>query len=176
MIPSVTPVVWKRKPPQITFTLWGQRDARTNRSSSRPFAFEKAISELQGLQELLHSDELDPRILADFRDALNRVRNTAWAAQQYANRKASDQDSTDVLSFLARERIRATHHLCRAVNEDLKQTDIQFQRGSLIELDEITKALTQQLNSVINRLGWGLSMATPEDVPRVDTRREPLPH
>jgi hypothetical protein len=39
------------------------------------------------------------------------------------------------------------------LNEDLKQTDIQFQRGSLIELEEITKALTQQLNSVINRLG-----------------------
>ena len=114
---------------------------------------EKAISELQGLQELLHSGELDPQILADFRDALNRVRNTAWAAQQYANRKASDQDSIDLLSFLARERIRATYHLCRAVNEDLKQTDVQFQRGSLIELDEITKALTQQLNSVINRLG-----------------------
>ena len=51
---------------------------------------EKAISELQGLHELLHTGELDPQILADFRDALNRVRNTEWAAQQYANRKASD--------------------------------------------------------------------------------------
>jgi hypothetical protein len=112
-----------------------------------------AISELQALHELLHSGELDPQILADFRDALNRVRNTAWAAQRYANRKASDQDSTDVLSFLARERIRATYHLCRAVNEDLKQTDIQFQRGSVIELDEITKPLTEQLNSVITRVG-----------------------
>jgi hypothetical protein len=48
---------------------------------------EKAIWELQGLHELLHSGELDPQILADFRDALNRVRNTAWAAQQYANRR-----------------------------------------------------------------------------------------
>ena len=99
----------------------------------------KAISELKGLQELLHSDEID-QILADFPDALNRVRNTAWAAQQYANRKASDQDSTDLLSFLARERIRATYHLCRAVNEDLKQTDIRFQRGSLIELGLLDKS------------------------------------
>jgi hypothetical protein len=89
----------------------------------------KAISELKGLQELLHSDEIDPQILADFPDALNRVRNTAWAAQQYANRKESDQDSTDIFAFLARERIRATYHLCQAVNEDLKQTDIQFQMG-----------------------------------------------
>jgi hypothetical protein len=114
---------------------------------------EQAISELQGLHELLHSGELDAQILADFRDALNRVRNTAWAAQQYANRRASDEDSTDVLSFLARERIRATYHLCRAVNEDLKRTDVQFQRGSLIELHEIMKALTEELNSVINGLG-----------------------
>jgi len=91
-----------------------------------------------------------PKIIRAFRDALNRVRNTAWAAQQYANRKASDQDSTDILGrwheFVLSPR---TNHLCRAVNEDLKQTDIQFQRGSLIELGEITKALRQQLNSVI---------------------------
>ena len=95
-----------------------------------------------------------PKIIGAFRDALNRVRNTAWAAQQYANRKASDQDSTDILGrwheFVLSPR---TNHLCRAVNEDLKQTDIQFQRGSLIELGEITKALRQQLNSVINKLG-----------------------
>jgi len=80
----------------------------------------KAISELKGLQELLHSDEIDPQILADFPDALNRVRNTAWAAQQYANRKESDQDSTDIFAFLARERIRATYHLCQAVNEEFE--------------------------------------------------------
>ena len=95
-----------------------------------------------------------PKIIGAFRDALNRVRNTAWAAQQYANRKASDQDSTDILGrwheFVLSPR---TNYLCRAVNEDLKQRDIRFQRGSLIELDEITKALTQQLNFVINKLG-----------------------
>src|SRR5438105_11252196 len=45
---------------------------------------EKAITELQGLQELLLSgDGLDSRILTDFREALNRIRNTAWSAQQY---------------------------------------------------------------------------------------------
>jgi hypothetical protein len=43
---------------------------------------EKGISELQGLHELLLSNEVDTDVLADFRDALSRVRNTAWAAQQ----------------------------------------------------------------------------------------------
>src|SRR6266568_2356352 len=76
---------------------------------------ETAITELQGLQELLLSGDIPPLILADFRDALNRVRNTAWAAQQYVVRKENDQDSTTVLSFLAGERIRAAHHLCQAI-------------------------------------------------------------
>src|SRR2546421_8134373 len=51
---------------------------------------EKTIPELRGLQELLLSgDALDSRILTDFREALNRIRNTAWSAQQYIALKAT---------------------------------------------------------------------------------------
>jgi hypothetical protein len=77
-------------------------------------------------------------------DALNRVRNTAWVAQQYVIRKESDQDSTNVLSLLAGERIRAAYQLCHALSDDLKRTDIDFQRGSLVQLYEVTKTLTEQ--------------------------------
>jgi hypothetical protein len=118
-----------------------------------PSRLEQAISELQGLHELLLSGDLDPRILTDFRDALNRVRNSAWAAQQYVARKETGQDSTSVLSFLAGERIRAAYHLCRGICDDLKRTDIQFQAGSLVHLHEVTKALTEQLDAIINKLG-----------------------
>ena len=66
----------------------------------------KAIPELRRLQNLLMSGEnLDPRILTDFRDALNHVRNTAWSAHQYIASKGSEQDSTSVLSVLAGERL-----------------------------------------------------------------------
>ena len=54
---------------------------------------------------------------------------------------ANDQDSTSVLSLLAAERIRAAYHLCHAPADDLKGTDVEFQRGSLVELYEITKTL-----------------------------------
>jgi len=114
---------------------------------------EKAISELQGLHEVLLSGDLDPHVLADFRDALNRVRNAAWAAQQYAARKDTGQDSSTVLSFLVGERIRATYHLCQAISDDLKRTDIDVQAGSLIQLHEVTKVLTEQLEGAIKRLG-----------------------
>src|ERR1035441_6496600 len=88
---------------------------------------EKVISELQGVHELMHSSDLDPAVLANFRDSLNRVRNTAWAAQQYVARGETDQDSSSVLSFLVGERIRAAYQLCQAINEDLKRTDIEVQ-------------------------------------------------
>jgi hypothetical protein len=48
---------------------------------------EQAIVELQRLDGVLLSGDLEPRILADFRDALNRVRTAVWAAQQYVIRK-----------------------------------------------------------------------------------------
>jgi hypothetical protein len=114
---------------------------------------EKAISELQGLNELLFSGDLDPRILTDFRDALNRVRNSAWAAQQYVARKETDQGSTSVLSFLVGERVRVAYQLCQAISEDLKRTDIEFQAGSLVHLHDVTKTLTEQLEGTINSLG-----------------------
>jgi len=113
----------------------------------------KAITELQGLHKLLLSNEVDPDVLEDFRDALNRVRNTAWAAKQYVVRKENDQDSASVLSLLAGERIRVAYQLCQALADDLKGTEVEFQRGSLVQLYEVMKTLTERLKGVIDRLG-----------------------
>jgi hypothetical protein len=52
---------------------------------------------------------------------------------------------------LVGERIRVTYQLCQAISGDLNRTDIEFQAGSLVQLSEVTKALTEQLNGVINK-------------------------
>lgn len=118
---------------------------------------EKGISELQGLHKLLLSSEVDPDVLEDFRNALNRVRNAAWAAQQSIARRESEQDSTNVHSLLVGTRVRATYQLCQALADDLKRTDIDFQRGSLIELYEATKDLTKRLKCNIDNLSQAIS-------------------
>ncbi len=122
-------------------------------SLAAPSRLAKAISELQGLNELLLSGDLDPRILADFRDALNRVRTAAWAAQQYVARKETDQGAGSVLAFLVGERIRATYQLCQAISEDLKRPDIAVQAGTLIQLCEVMSTLTKQLKGIVKKLG-----------------------
>ncbi len=125
----------------------------TRRGRGVPSRLEKAISELQGLNELLLTSDVDPRILADFRDALNRVRTSAWATQQYVARKDIEQDSTSVFSLLAGERIRAAYNLCQAISDDLKRPDIAVPAGSLIQLYEVMSAVTGQLKGIVNKLG-----------------------
>ena len=123
--------------------------ANTENVSSR---LQKAIVELQSLHEsLLFGDGLDPRILTDFRDSLNRVRNTAWSAQQYLAMKATGEDSADVLSLLTAERVRVAYQLCQALQEDLQKTEIRFQAGPLIQLYSATKALTEHLAGLIDK-------------------------
>ncbi len=105
-----------------------------------------AILDLRGLEKLLHYEELDPRLLGDFRDALNRVRNVAWAAQQSVAARVSDNDFNGVDSLLAAERVRAAYQLCRTLQEDLGHEEIEFQKGQLSELHSVATALVRQLN------------------------------
>ena len=111
-----------------------------------------AIRELQTLDELLFRDDLDPRILADFRDALNRVRNTAWSAQQYIILKESQHDSASLISLLASERVRVTFQLCQSLQADLTSSEVNFQPGQLLQLQGAMKGLTQKLDATVNGL------------------------
>ena len=137
-------------PPQAAAKAGTQPTAGDPNVRSR---LKNGIAELQGLHNLLLSSNVDADVLADLRDALNRVRNTGWVAQQYVIRKESDQEPTSVLSLLAGERIRAAYQLCQALADDLKRNDIEFQRGSLVQLYEVTNTLTEQLDGIIKRLG-----------------------
>lgn len=104
-----------------------------------------AAGDLRSLQSMLLSNELDGRLLTDFRDALNRIRNVAWAAQQSVASRISGDGSADVGSLLAAERIRAAYQLCRAIQDDLAKDEIDFQKGQLAELHTILQQLSQRL-------------------------------
>ncbi len=103
------------------------------------------MTDLKSLQGLLLSDGLPACVLSDFRDALNRVRNAAWAAQQSIAAKESGEGSTAVLSLLAAERVRAAYQLCRALQEDLRNEAIEFQKGQLSELRQAAAELASEL-------------------------------
>lgn len=43
---------------------------------------EAATGELHKLEELVKSDELDSRVLSEFRNAVDHIRSTTWAVQK----------------------------------------------------------------------------------------------
>ncbi len=110
---------------------------------------QSATHELRQVESLLASADLDSRILTDFRDAVNRVRTTAWATQQYAETKDAERDASAVLSLLAAERIRAAYQLCRAIRQDLDKPDLRFQAGQLIHLRNAARELLEKLSALV---------------------------
>ncbi|MGA3195267.1 MAG: hypothetical protein ABSD39_09725 [Terriglobales bacterium] len=121
--------------------------AERSKDSPVSAGLQTAIADIQASHGLLLSDELDPRVLTEFRDVLNRVRNVAWAAQQSVAARISGEDPSAVGSLLAAERIRAAYQLCRLIQEDLTKNEIDFQKGQLSELYAVTKELAKQLKS-----------------------------
>jgi hypothetical protein len=107
-------------------------------------------NELRQIEDLLTSEkDVDPLILTDFRDSVNRVRNTAWAVQQYAESKATEKDPRTVLALLGGERVRAAYQLCKLVQTDLANPEIHLQKGQLLQLYDATKQLVRQLGEVV---------------------------
>lgn len=106
-----------------------------------------AIVDLKAVQKLLLTSEFDGQLLADFRDAINRVRNVAWAAQQSMQMRESGEDPSALAQLLAGERVRAAYQLCSLIREDLNRNDIDLQKGQLTELTAVAGELVKDLKA-----------------------------
>ena len=68
--------------------------------------------------------------------------------EQYANSKTAETDPNAVLTELAGERVRVAYQLCKHVQADLANPEIQFQKGQLLRLRDATQELARQLGEV----------------------------
>src|SRR6266849_6297588 len=88
------------------------------------FRLKKTTSELLRLDHAIKSGSIDARVLREFRDAVDYVRKTAWAVQEWQERQIQHRDTAAVLPLLVRERVRRAVQLCGTVAEDLKGNEI----------------------------------------------------
>lgn len=79
------------------------------------FQLKKACADLVKLEYDMRSGPVDQRVLQEFRDAVDNVRKTAWAVQEWQERQARRQDPHTVLPLLTAERIRRATQLCDAI-------------------------------------------------------------
>ncbi len=109
------------------------------------FRLKKTTSELLRLDHAIKSGSIDPRVLREFRDAVDYVRKTAWAVQEWQERQIQHRDTATVLPLLVRERVRRAVQLCATVAEDLKGNEITADTVGIEALYRATRQLAHDL-------------------------------
>jgi hypothetical protein len=111
----------------------------------RHFRLKKACAELVNLEYDMRSGPVDPNILREFRDAVDNVRKTAWAIQEWQERQSRQQDPKTVLPLLTAERIRRATQLCDSITADSAAHEIARETVGIDEFFEAVERVRQSL-------------------------------
>lgn len=104
-----------------------------------------ATAELQILEQQVKSGDLDARVLREFRNAVDHIRSTAWAVQQWVGLEQKHQDPYSVLPVMSAERVRRATQLCEDLRHDLSNVEIGIETPGLANLYQAIEELQQQL-------------------------------
>jgi hypothetical protein len=115
------------------------------------FRLKVAIDDLLKLEKDMkdsRSGGMDPRVLREFRDAVDYVRKTAWALQELQERQAHQRDVATVRSLLTDERVRRATQLSKALASDLESHEVSDGTPGTAELFRSVEILYQRLEAL----------------------------
>jgi hypothetical protein len=79
------------------------------------FQLKKTCADLVRLEYSMRSGAIDARVLREFRDAVDNVRKTAWAVQEWQELESKKQRPETVIPLLTAEGIRRATQLCETI-------------------------------------------------------------
>ncbi len=109
----------------------------------------QTINELNDLEQNLVKDRVDPRLIAQFHDAVGHVRQTAWTLQQWVDLNNSGGDPFEVLPQLEAERMQMLAKLAHNVTADIDATSINEFTLGISELYETIQQLYRRLRKML---------------------------
>ena len=112
---------------------------------------EAVSAELKDLEPLIRTGEIDARVLREFREAVDYVRNSAWAIEQWIALREHKQDPYSVLPMLTLERVRRGTQIANDLTLDLDSTDISFDTPGLEGLLGAVQGLHEKLAHLLRR-------------------------
>ncbi len=110
----------------------------------------KACADLVKLEYDMRSGPIDQRVLGEFRDAVDNVRKTAWAVQEWQERQSRRQDPHTVLPLLTAERIRRATQLCDAISMGWAAQEVTRET---VGIDEFFRAVERVHQNLLVLLG-----------------------
>lgn len=109
---------------------------------------------IAALQELAHSvisGDFDPRVQNEFRNAVDHIRNTAWAVQQWVGAQEQSGDPYAVLPALAAQRVHRATQLANDLCLDLQTMEVTAETEGVGELYRAMDDLHRLLELLFKR-------------------------
>ncbi len=113
------------------------------------FQLKKACADLVKLEYDMRSGTVDQRVLKDFREAVDNVRKTAWAVQEWQERQLRRQDPRTVVPLLTAERIRRATQLCDAITMASIANEVTFTTVGVEEFLRSLERVQQRLQDIV---------------------------
>ena len=113
------------------------------------FQLKKTSAELLHLEHAIRTGGIDQRILMDFRDAVDHVRKTAWAVQEWQERELTHHDPHTLLPLLTSERIRRAAQLGNAIVSDLRTQEVTRETPGVDKLFDAVQRMHELLAELL---------------------------
>jgi hypothetical protein len=113
------------------------------------FQLRKTSAQLAAIEDAIKAGGVDPRILRDFRDAVDYVRKTAWAVQEWQERQLKQHDPQTVVPLIISERIRRATQLSKAIAADMTAGDVTRESPGLRDFFKVIESVYVQVSSLL---------------------------
>jgi hypothetical protein len=123
-------------------------DGRDSPLAARLLATTTALNELE---KSVKSGGLDSRVLGELRNAIDHIRYTALAVQDWYGVQEQSGDPYAVLSTLAAQRVRRAAQLAKDLTLDLENVDISVETQGLDDLYQAVDGLHRNLGRLFKR-------------------------
>ena len=104
-----------------------------------------ATKELQSLEQIILSGDFSPRILSEFRNAVDNIRQTARAVQNWIGLQQEHRDPYAVMATVSADRVRRATQIAKELTIDLQAMEIDFETEGLRELFQAVEELRERL-------------------------------
>jgi hypothetical protein len=136
-------------PPSINTIQPNSRGGSIKMSSQMSTQVTRTIEELNQLEQGLVIDKVDPRIIAQFHDAVEHLRQTAWSVVQWVELNSSGGDPFEVLPQLEAERLHMLRKLAHNVTADLDSGSVTRFTEGISNIYEEVQALYRGLRRIV---------------------------
>jgi len=109
------------------------------------FQLKKTSVELVKIEQAIKSGSVEPSLLREFRDAVDYVRKTAWAVQEWQERQLQQHDPQTLLPLLIIERIRRATQINKAITTDLAAHGVTRETTGIDEFFRTVESLYQSV-------------------------------